>query len=38
MEMNDEIFDISEIEEIRLEEIPLREEEHGDFILCQCFF
>ncbi len=38
MDRNDEAFDISELEEIRLEEIPLREEEQGDFILCQCFF
>lgn len=27
-----------ELEEITMEEIPLREEEEGDIILCQCVF
>ncbi len=38
MELQTDESAISEIDEVRLEEIPLREEEQGDFILCQCFF
>lgn len=38
MELQTDESVISEIDEVRLEEIPLREEEQGDFILCQCFF
>lgn len=38
MQNDDDAFEYAELEEVQVEEIPLREEEQGDFILCQCIF
>jgi hypothetical protein len=38
MQNNEHAIHADELEEITMEEIPLREEEEGDIILCQCVF
>lgn len=38
MQNEEAALDFVELEEVKVDEIPLREEEQGDFILCQCIF